>query len=539
NAPGNRAYRARSEEPRQLRTVILTLPSATPVAEQRVMKRLAKQAVDLLWKVMDWEDGNPIRLKPRLKVDWDEATTTHLVYLYNEITQKLQSSPRDFFSIMGRESPDGHPALRIASMDMGGGTTDLMVIEHEVVDNDRTILPRQLFREGFRLAGDDILKQIIEALILPSIGEAMAMAGVADPNILLSELFGGDREGMAQQERQRRSLFVNHVLKPAALMLINHYETDYARGVDRALSFTLGDVLGQGGTLIGAPVREFLEDAAKRKAAQGFHLEAVAIRSTTKRLEATVRGVVAAMLTDLCDVVRAYDCDVLLLSGRPSTMPVIQDFIFGLMPLPVHRVIPMSGYDIGNWYPFHSPTFRIEDPKTTAAVGAILCQVGEGRIEGMLVRSSEIRMRSTARFIGVQERNDQILDNKLVFSDIDLDQATGDTAHSVALTPPAFIGYRQLPLERWKTTPLYFLGFRDSRFAAEYAMPLTVTLARDGNTPEDGEDAMEDFEIQDAVDRNGETCGDKLKLTFQTLRVEREQEAGYWLDSGVLKVGRE
>ncbi len=547
NAPGNRAYRARAEEPRQLRTVILTVPSATPVAEQRILKGLVKTAVDLLWQVMDWDDGSLIRKKPSLKMDWDEATATHLVYLYNEITQKVQGAPRDFFRSLARVRSDGSlggaagdvPSLRVASMDMGGGTTDLMIIEHQVVDNDRTIVPHQLFREGFRLAGDDIVKQVIETLVMPCLGKALADAETEHHQTFLAERFGGDREGMAQQDRTLRALFVNQVFKPAALRLMGLYESTVRRGVDETLSFTLGDLLN-GGAPVSAAVRGYVEEAARRADARAFSLDAVLITVTTSQMEATVRGVVSTMLTDLCDVVRAYDCDILLLSGRPSAMPIIKDMVVGQMPVPVHRIIPMNGYDVGNWYPFHSPTFRIEDPKTTAAVGAILCQVAEGRIEGMLMRSSEIRMTSTARFIGVMERNDQIHDEKLFFSDIDLDTERAETSRPVTVTPPAFLGYRQLPMERWKTTPLYFLSFRNAGDVSQYRMPVTLTLVRDaGGSGADEEALTEEFAIAEAVDRLGTDCGHALRLSFQSLRVEREQEAGYWLDSGVLKVSRD
>ncbi len=536
NAPSTRAQRSRSEEPRQLRRVILTMPSATPVAEQKALKNLVKWAVDLLWKVMGWDASHPLRQRPELKLDWDEATATHLVYLYNEITQKLQSAPSDYFAMLrrNRQESGGRPMLRIASMDMGGGTTDLMIIQHEITDNDRAILPRQLFREGFRLAGDDILKQVIEDEVLPCLGRALAAAGVAHPVNFLAERFSGDRESMAQQERTLRALFVSQVLRPAALALLARSEVAGRRAEDEAVTVRLVDTFPSD-RLPRPAVIDYVVEAARRNGAPSFSLDQVMLETRQDRIAATIRGVVSPMLTDLCDVVRAYDCDVLLLSGRPSRLPVIKDLIIGQAPVPPGRTIPMDTYEVGNWYPFHAPTFRIEDPKTTAAVGAMLCQVCEGQVEGMLVRASEIRMRSTARYIGVMERNDQIRSHRLIFSDIDLDERNIQRSQTVAVTPPAFIGYRQLPLERWKTTALYFLDFRDTRRVGDLRMPLTVTLER---ATDDGGDegAQEAFSLREARDAVGTDATDMLRLSFQTLRVERDQEAGYWLDSGVLSI---
>lgn len=535
NAPSVRVHRPRSDEPRQLRRIILTVPSATPVAEQKALKRWAKNALDLLWQVMEWDPKHPLRSRPELKLDWDEATATHLVYLYNEIAQKAQTAPSDFFAMMrrNRQTASGHPMLRIASMDMGGGTTDLMIIQHEVTDGDRTILPRQIFREGFRLAGDDVVKQVIESEVLPCLRRALAEAGVVNPDHFLAERFGGDREGMAQQDRTLRALFVNQVLRPAALALLSRFEAAGRRD-DQPVVLRLADVLPADRQPRDA-VLAYVTDAARRAGAPGFALDQFVIETRFSNLARTILGVVRPMLTDLCDVVRAYDCDILLLAGRPSRLPVIKDAIVGQAPVPPGRIIAMDTYAVGNWYPFNSPTGRIEDPKTTAAVGAMLCQVCEGQVEGILVRTSELRMRSTARYLGVMERNDQIRAQKLLYTDLDLDRRGAPRGHSVTVTPPAFIGYRQLALERWKTTPLFFLDFRDVRRVASLRMPLTVTLER--RDADEDEGAAEDFTLREARDAAGEDVTQDLRLGFQTIRVDRDQEAGYWLDSGVLNTG--
>ncbi|MBF0304851.1 MAG: virulence factor SrfB [Alphaproteobacteria bacterium] len=535
NGPGTRAMRPDSDEPRHLRRIILTVPSATPVAELKALKRLAKWSIDLLWQVMSWDANHPLFKRPEVCLDWDEATATHLVYLYSEITQKLQTAPRDFFELVrrNRQAPRDRPMLRVASMDMGGGTTDLMIIQHEISDGDRTIIPQQLFREGFRLAGDDILKQVIEDEVLPCLGAAVSASGARRADAILGRLFGGDHEGMPQQQRTLRALFVSQVLRPAALALLAGYESH--RSPAETLSVRLMGALPKD-RLPKDAVLDYVRDTVRREGGEGFSLENVTIETTARRVGATIRSVVEAMLTDLCDLVRAYDCDILLLSGRPSRFPAVKDLIFGRAPVPPGRIVPMDAYEVGSWYPFQSHGHRLDDPKTTAAVGAMLCHLCEGHVEGMLVRTSEIRMRSTARFIGVMELNDQIKSEKLVFSGINLDRHERSPSRSVALTPPAFIGYRQLPLDRWKTTPLYYIDFVNRRQVSQLRMPLAVTLERNDPVDDDDEGALEEFSIRQAVDADNQDATDALRLSFQTLRVERDAEGGYWLDSGVLSI---
>ena len=47
-----------------------------------------------------------------------------------------------------------------------------MIIDHEL--NDQLIQPVQLFREGIRVAGDDILKDIIQKIVLPAFDDSKA-----------------------------------------------------------------------------------------------------------------------------------------------------------------------------------------------------------------------------------------------------------------------------------------------------------------------------------------------------------------------------
>uniref|UniRef100_UPI0013DC4B10 virulence factor SrfB n=1 Tax=Stenotrophomonas maltophilia TaxID=40324 RepID=UPI0013DC4B10 len=69
----------------------------------------------------------------------------------------------------------------------------------------------QNFREGFRIAGDDILKGVVEQLVLPPIQAALAEAGMPDARNFLMERFGGNRANMAEQEKHLRRQFVLRV----------------------------------------------------------------------------------------------------------------------------------------------------------------------------------------------------------------------------------------------------------------------------------------------------------------------------------------
>ena len=246
NAPALRQRREYADLPRRLRSFILTVPSATPLAEQKILRSRAEDAVELVWQSMGWSPDDRLHPKPKLKLDWDEATCTHLVYLYNEINRKFRSNPADLFRMLGRprDTAEG-PTLRVASLDIGGGTTDLMIIQHEIEPGEqRTIHPRQVFREGFRQAGDDILKVVIEDIVLSQLKTRLSEAGVSHPEALVSDVFGGDREGISQQERAMRVVLANQILVPAGLGLLSAYERTDPRRSPTVEHLRLGDLFG-------------------------------------------------------------------------------------------------------------------------------------------------------------------------------------------------------------------------------------------------------------------------------------------------------
>ena len=154
-----------------------------------------------------------------------------------------------------------------------------------------------------------------------------------------------------------------------------------------------------------------------------------------------------------------YDTDMLLLTGRPSAWKVVASTVMAKLPVPPDRIIPMRRYHVGSWYPFPDTLGRIQDPKTTVVVGAILCALAEGHIEGFSFDSNALRLTSTARYIGELDINTQLRAPKVWFK-VDVDAKSGvELNRTVAFNGQLGIGYRQLGAERWPATRYHLLTF--------------------------------------------------------------------------------
>ncbi len=533
NSAESRGRQRNSDIPRELRQIIMTVPPATPLAERRIMRDRVEGAVKLAWQAMGWTDGRQFTPppEPNVQIAFDEATCTQIVYLYSEITQKLQRPAADLFAIMGKVRPtfSRDPTLRIASIDIGGGTTDLMIITY-ATEARRAIVPMQLFREGFKIAGDDILEAVVARQILGAIEGPLGEHGLPEARGFLRGLVGADRGGQSEQDRQFRRRLVTQICVPAALALLREYEATRPFSEAPPRTFRLGDLIG--GEVNAAIAAEF-DELVARAGAQGFRILDAPVTFEADAMAATVQSVIGPVLGDLSEVVHALDCDVLLISGRPSRLPVVLDLLLSRVPTRPDRIIPMHQYRVGKWYPFRDAFDRVDDPKSTVAVGALLCSLAEAQIDGFVLAKSKLQIKSTARYIGEMELSGVIRNEALLFSDIDLDgkPKADESARTVAVFPPTTIGFRQLPLERWPATPLYVIEHANPASAARLKLPLQVTIER-AEAEEGDESRREDFRITEIQDAEGTSLRrSDVNMRLQTLK----SLSGYWLDTGVVE----
>ena len=407
-----------------------------------------------------------------------------------------------------------------------------MVTTYTMPEGER-FEPVQDFRESFKLAGDDVVHQVITGIVLPAFETAMRAAGVATARDLLVRMLAQDLMGQSEQQRQARRVFVAQVLEPVALAILHASERASEFEAKEIFRARVADVLADGGAALTANA-SYLEAACAQGGGIGFLVGEVEISVEAARMDAVVRGVLGRVIADLCEVVWHYDCDVLLLSGRPTRLRAVVDMVLSKLPVPPHRVIRMHHYKVGPHYPFRDGSNRIDDPKTTVAVGAMLCLQAEGRLQNFALPASRFRMRSTARIIGRMDNDGQIRDANILLEDVTLDES-GDVGFALKFFNNLQLGFRQLPIERWTSTPLYQLEFNNPEAARGLKLPLLVRVQRRATDPDQAsyEADRESFVINEISDAEGSNRPPRtLRLRLQTM----DDEAGYWRDTGRLRV---
>jgi len=542
--------------PRQLRTIILTLPSAMPKQEREIFRRRMFEAIALVWKAMGWhpqdddfasrkQQDKSVVPVPRIQMEWDEASCGQLVWLYNEAISHFAGQTENFFASLAR--PDRTPApgeppgraLRVASIDIGGGTTDMAITHYQLDDGTGSnvkITPHLLFREGFKVAGDDILLDVIQRCVLPALQTQLQKSGITDAAALMATLFGDS--GRIDTQAVLRQQTTLQLFMPVGHAILAAWESSDINDPLAGLHATFGELLKQQPT---RNVMNYLKQAIDPALPPGspeFDIFSVPLQVNFSELQAGMLAgqfTLTAPLHAVCEAISHYCCDVLLITGRPGCLPGVQALIRHLQPVPVNRMVWLDKYRVHEWYPF-SQQGRIGNPKSTAAVGAMLCSLAlDLRLPRFNFKAADIGAYSTVRYLGVLDNTVNTLrDENIWYQDIDLDKpgAKLDARLHFPLRGNVTLGFRQLANARWPATPLYTLSINSPELAKAIAGDgvLNVRLQFTGGSKAHGPEA---FKLSDAWLTDGTPVdADALTFKLNTLADRRHSGSHYWIDSG-------
>jgi len=523
--------------PRKLKRIVLTCPTAMLQTEKRILREHAEEALVALKTFFSdtFIDKNLVVIPDPLDIaksidkrtEWgyDEATCGQLAFVYSEIKDRFMNNANLYIKTVGKMRADtmyaNQPSVTIASVDIGGGTTDLMIATYQSNPdaNISVLTPDPKFWEGFNLAGDDILKRAIERIVLPAVKDHADRLGCQNSVHTMNFLFGPYLGETTFRDKLMKKQFANQIAVPIGFGVLQH------AAEQRIIENRTFDSFFLEYPRPNAQLMAYINDTFRRAGAQGFDLEKIIWNLDSKGTNNVVKDVVEKMIGDLCGVIAQYHCDYVLLAGRPTMLPVIRDLFLKYLPTTPDRIIQMGHYRMGTWYPFAEGNGVIRDPKTCVSVGAAislmagtLSRLGDFTIDTTLLRT---KMDSTADYIGEYDRN------KAQISEVFLDPDNDNK--NIKFYGHMLLGMRQMPIANWIGTPMYKLSFasHDAAKQLKNKLPLTFDLERN---PRDKEGLRN---IKNVMDREEKKISaSDLKLKLQSLA----DEHGYWLDTGIFLI---
>ena len=523
--------------PRKLKRIVLTCPTAMLETEQIMLRKHALDALEALKQYFgtSFIDNN-LTIIPdpadasrpadkRSEWNFDEATSNQLAFVYGEITNKFLNNANLYINTVGKKRLDSKfpelPAVTIASVDIGGGTTDLMIASYQANPkaNISVLTPDPKFWEGFNFAGDDIVKRVIERIILPNIKEASEKRGAQNIINTMNFLFGPFLGKTTAFDKLMKKQFANQIAIPIAFEILQH------SAEERPMEVRSFDSLFMNYPRPNQQLINYINKELQKTGATDFDIEKTTWELEGERTNKVVKDVVEKMIRDMAGIIAQYNCDYVILSGRPSTLPVIKDLFLKFLPVTPDRLIQMGNYRIGTWYPFATETGVIKDPKTSVVVGATVALMAGTlrRLESFTIDTSLLKEKfeSTADYIGEYDTLKAKL--KSTFLDPDTDN------RKIEFFGHMLLGRRQMSSEEWIAAPMYKLSYStlDAAKNLKDREPLVFDLERDPRNKERIKP------LRNILDNEGKKVpAEHINLKMQTLA----DENGYWMDTGIFLI---
>lgn len=490
---GDRYRRDRGDikMPRRVRRIVVTCPTAMSKLEREALVRCASDAVTILNTFKGSENHvDVVPAAPSFKDTesrwyYDEATCSQLVYIYGEVGWKYKGSCQEFFNLYGKESEKGQqPELTIGSLDIGAGTSDLMICKYSYTKGDvTTITPDPLFYDSFYYAGDDMLYELICKVMFFSPDSALRrrLSGLSEESYRqrLRDFFGPDTNGQTLAERLLRRDFNLQYSVPLMNRFLELLSDDSNDTVVRYQE-TFSEI----------PPNERVKSGFKRFF--GFDLEELEWSFKRDFVSEVVANAFEPLLKKIATMMYAFNCDIILLSGRPSSLAPIRNIFLKYYAVSPNRLILLNNYYVGHWYPFDNNTGYIKNPKTVVAVGA-------------LVGHYATSLANLDRFVIDKSLLDQNL--KSVINHIEasregqpINYFITPTKHSGELmvsSLPTMLNVRQLAIDSYPSRKLYVIDFNRYKIADK----LLKKSIMDGNPLNDA-----------SVQANVKMYVDKLRL---------------------------
>jgi hypothetical protein len=434
-------------------------------------------------------------------------------------------------------------SLTIGSLDIGGGTTDLMICKYDYNYNEITELtPDPLYWESFNLAGDDLLKEIIQQIIIEGKIENPNNAGctgvienyarengITDVAKKLNGFFGNDSNNIGHKGKLMRTNFLNQIAIPIAI-----YYLESAANLVEGKKITFEEIFPDK-----KPSKDLLNYFEKHF---GFRFESITWTISTKRVNEVIVMVFSRLLKQIANIMDKYACDLIILSGKVFSIKSLESLFSRYHPISPNRLINFNKYWIGRWYPFADNNGYINDSKTAVTIGSLIAYLGSVSYKLDKFRINTIHLRnkliSTADYIG------SIKDAVITDSIITPKKEEGSiTIHSL----PHLIGFKNLNVINYPARNIYSLEFNEDRIMEtlmksaqndpnkildsleafkqklRMRMPYKVTFSREF------EKDKEQIVIAEILDHEqNDISKGYFELNLQTL----PEKAGYWLDTG-------
>ena len=346
--------------PYAIQNVIVTYPSGWTRDEIAIYRRRCEEAVRIFER-SNFSSYDQIKLDMNV----DEAVASQLPYVFSEI-HKFGDNAEGWLRFAGKERENGKPTFRIMNFDIGGGTSDISVVEYNCLETREEglvdIQPKLLFRDGYSEAGDELMRQIIDQVIFPAIERENERAGRA-----LRQYFTGHVAKATDQVKRSKDLKLSIV--PLAIKIMS----DLVSGAPS------GRFMPRHAGVSDSSWYEELYAHLGIPAISKDEWCAIEIVYDIDEVNKLIREFFENAFANAARIAATHDIDLFFMSGKTSELPELRELAKKHIPVTNDRIMTAKNYKAGDWYPFVKTDENgsivdntVNDAKSITAVGAAL-----------------------------------------------------------------------------------------------------------------------------------------------------------------------
>jgi hypothetical protein len=546
-------------KPRRISRIIVTCPTAMSRVEQTALRKCAEDASVILERFYSMETSrnyhesdtlNRIQVIPSAKNltkngernEWiyDEATCAQFVYLYAELGNRYKNNCKEYFDFYGKNRPDlpgyNKKSITIGSVDIGAGTTDLMIAAYKYEDTGQcTLTPCPLFWESFYRAGDDLLYNLIRSIVIEGdngeISNQLRKSAQNDIAKCIHDYFGKDNARQSVTDRQIRSEFNIQVSIP----IVTHFLEILRENKVEKATLNFNDVFSSN-----RPTERVMEHFSNHF---GFSIADLQWHFNKEFVSKIVESTFDSLVGKISTILSYFNCDIVLLTGRPTSLKPLSDLFLKYYAVSPNRLISMNGYRIGSWYPFHDGKGYFHDSKSMVAIGAMIGNytTTRGSLNGVSLDLSELirEMKPTTDYFTKTENEDSFITPEVNNATIEVPSL------------PFRLWTRQLESKKYPTRPFYLLDFNEENIVAKVKDNMSINMADNRQindavvaeldklrlcgpfkiriVRENYSDDKESLSIESVEDRYQNAVNNSyFSLQIQSMK----ENDSYWMDSG-------
>jgi hypothetical protein len=407
--------------------------------------------------------------------------------------------------------------IRIACIDIGGGTTDLMIARYNFESKiDDQVRGQVLHQDGIYLGGDQLVKRLLETLIVPTFADALALEE-EDVQLLFGPEVPRNRE-----LRAHRINWINRLFVPLTQKYLNNAVDEV---VDEPISHTNPEIVDPN-------VVDSLQEVFDKLRGPGYYnvQQELDLMFNKEEFESIVHDCFDELLFDYCQRISDLNTDIVLLAGLPSKLSYIQQLVKMYVPLSPGRIVPMFNHYAGNWYPYqdesgHNPGVII-DPKSPVVVGAAIEFMAHNGMLPQFKFEMKGKTFENSYYWGVMtDATSGIRKERILFQPAE-DQAREEITEFTTSSQRVLIGRKLAAGEDAQASPVYLLKMD----VGDRIGPTEIVVKiKRKHANKDEEETLAVESVSGVVAGEDAVLDENVFFTWRTLADER-----YYLDTGGL-----